>query len=185
MFETIFFALWFFLPAAVANVTPIFAAHISFLKKYGYPIDFYKTYKGKRIFGAHKTIRGFIVGIIFATITLWLQQIIVNNSSIIAGLTSQTDYSALPVLIVGPLFGIGALFGDAIESFFKRQRGIKPGDGWFPFDQTDYIIGGALATMPYIKLSILQYIVLIIIWLIIHLIASFIGFKLHLKEKPI
>ncbi|MDQ5884847.1 MAG: CDP-2,3-bis-(O-geranylgeranyl)-sn-glycerol synthase, partial [Patescibacteria group bacterium] len=81
--------------------------------------------------------------------------------------------------------GIGALFGDAIESFFKRQRGIKPGDGWFPFDQTDYIIGGALATMPFIKLSILQYFILIIIWLIIHLIASFIGFKLHLKEKPI
>ena len=72
MFETIFFALWFFLPAAVANVTPIFAAHISFLKKYDYPIDIYKTYKGKRIFGAHKTIRGFIIGIIFATITLWL-----------------------------------------------------------------------------------------------------------------
>lgn len=185
MFETIFFALWFFLPAALANVTPIFAAHISFLKKYDYPIDFYKKYKGKRIFGAHKTIRGFIIGIIFATITLWLQQIIVNNSSLIADLTSQTDYSAIPVLIVGPLFGIGALMGDAIESFFKRQRGIKPGDGWFPFDQTDYIIGGALATMPFIKLSIMQYIVLIIIWLIIHLIASFIGFKLHLKEKPI
>lgn len=185
MLNTIFFALWFFLPAAIANVTPIFAAHISWLKKYDYPIDCYKTYKGKRIFGSHKTFRGFAVGIIFATITLYIQQLLVINSSVIANYTSQVDYANLPILILGPLFGIGALAGDAIESFFKRQRGIKPGDGWFLFDQTDYIIGGALATMPFIKLSILQYVILIIIWLIIHLIASFIGFKLHLKEKPI
>lgn len=185
MLKDLFFAIWFFLPAAVANVTPIFAANIRWLKKYDYPMDCNKTFRGIRVFGSHKTWRGLVVGIICATITLWLQQLIVDHSSYVASWTDQVDYTALPVLILGPLFGLGALLGDAIESFFKRQRGVKPGDGWFPFDQTDYIIGGAIATMPFIQLSIWQYVWLICIWLVVHVIASYIGYKLGLKDKPI
>ena len=185
MLQDIFFALWFFLPAAIANVTPIFAAHISVLKKYDQPIDFHKTFRGHRVFGSHKTIRGFVIGIAFATLTLWFQQLAVIQFDFLAEWTSQVDYKTIYVAILGPLFGFGALAGDAIESFFKRQRGIKPGNGWFPFDQTDYIIGGSIATMPFIQLSIAQYGMLIIIWLIIHVISTVIGFKLGLKDKPI
>jgi len=116
---------------------------------------------------------------------LWLQQLAVENVHFVAELTDQVDYAQLPVLLLGPLFGLGALLGDALESFFKRQRGVKPGDGWFPFDQTDYIIGGAVATMPFVQLSILQYSWLIVLWLVIHIISTFIGFKLGLKDKPI
>jgi len=185
LFKELFFALWFFLPAAIANMMPIFAAHWKFLEGHEYPMDFGKTYRGKRIFGAHKTIRGLIVGVIFSTLVLWLQQLAVAHIHFVAELTDQVDYTQLPVLVLGPLFGLGALLGDAIESFFKRQVGIKPGDGWFPFDQTDYIIGGAIATMPFVQLSILQYIWLIILWLIIHVISTFIGYNLGLKDKPI
>lgn len=185
MLKDLFFALWFFLPAAIANVTPIFAANISWLKKYDYPMDCNKTFRGIRIFGSHKTWRGLFVGIVFATVTLWLQQLAVEHSGTVADWTSQVDYATLPVLILGPLFGLGALLGDAIESFFKRQRGVKPGDGWFPFDQIDYIVGGAIASIPFIQLSILQYIWLIFIWLVVHVVASFIGYKLGLKDKPI
>lgn len=185
MFKDLFFALWFFLPAAIANMMPIFASRWKFIRTYDYPMDFGKTFRGKRIFGAHKTIRGLIVGIIFATLVLWLQQLAVRYIGFVAELTDQVDYTTLPVLILGPLFGLGALLGDAIESFFKRQVGIKPGDGWFPFDQTDYIIGGAIATMPFVQLSLLQYAWLIILWLAIHVVSTFIGYKLGLKDKPI
>lgn len=185
MLQELFFALWFFLPAGIANMVPIFAAHVPWLKKFDTPIDFGKTYRGHRIFGSHKTIRGFIIGIIFATLVLWLQQLAVIHINWIADWTSQVDYSSLYVLVLGPLFGFGALAGDAIESFFKRQRGIKPGDGWFPFDQTDYIIGGAIATMPFIQLSIMQYGALIIMWLIVHVVASYIGYLIGVKDKPI
>ena len=63
-------------------------------------------------------------------------------------LVQDLDYVGLPTLIVGPLFAIGALGGDALKSFFKRQVGIRPGGTWFPFDQIDYIIGGAIASQP-------------------------------------
>jgi CDP-2,3-bis-(O-geranylgeranyl)-sn-glycerol synthase len=183
--QDVFFALWFFLPAAIANVTPIFAAHIPVLKRFEYPMDFHKTFKGRRIFGDHKTIRGLLTGIIFATITLFLQQLAVEHIGFVAEWTAQVDYAALPVLVLGPLFALGALLGDAVESFFKRLKGIQPGDGWFPFDQIDYIIGGAVATMPFVQLSLLQYLWLIVLWLAIHVISTFVGYKIGLKDKPI
>lgn len=185
LFKELFFALWFFLPAAIANVMPIFASHWKFLHGFDYPMDFGRTFRGKRIFGAHKTLRGLIVGIIFATFVLWLQQLAVLHFSFIAHITDQVDYAKLPVILLGPLFALGALLGDAVESFFKRRVGIKPGDGWFPFDQIDYIVGGAVATMLFVQLSILQYIWLVFLWLVIHVISTIIGYKLGLKDKPI
>ena len=80
---------------------------------------------------------------------------------------------------------IGALGGDAIESFFKRRVGIAPGHGWFPFDQTDYIIGAAIASIPFVSLSLLQYIALVFFWLAASLAASAIGYLLGLKERPL
>lgn len=183
--KEIFFALWFFLPAGIANMMPVFAARWPLLSKYEYPVDFGKTFRGKRIFGTHKTWRGLVVGIIFATITLAVQVFLVRHIDGLASLTDQVEYVSLPIFILGPLFGFGALAGDIAESFFKRQVGIRPGDGWFPFDQTDYIVGGALATMPFVQLTVFQYFVLIIIWLIIHVISSYIGYLLGVKERPI
>jgi CDP-2,3-bis-(O-geranylgeranyl)-sn-glycerol synthase len=185
MLQEIFLALWFFLPAGIANMMPIFVAHLPSLKRFDTPIDFGRTYRGKRIFGAHKTWRGLAAGVIFGTLTLWLQQLAVAHLGFLANWTHQVDYDQLPTLIVGPLFAIGALGGDAIESFFKRQRGIAPGRGWFPFDQTDYIIGGAIMTAPFVALSLPQYVWLLVIWLAVHLIASAIGYLIGVKERPI
>jgi len=185
MFHDIFLAVWFFAPAGVANVTPILVAKVPLIRHWEAPIDGGRTFRGTRILGAHKTWRGFIAGIFFATLTLGLQQVLVAHTAWVAALTTSIDYARLPTLIVGALFGIGALGGDAIESFFKRQWHIPPGHGWFPFDQTDYIIGGALATAPYVRLHILQYIWLLVLWLLVHLVASYIGFRLHLKDRPI
>lgn len=185
MIGDILFAIWFFLPAGVANMTPILAAHILLIQKLDYPMDFGKKFRGKRIFGSHKTWRGLITGMIAATIVLWLQQQLVIHVDWIADIANRVDYIHMPALVLGPLFGLGALLGDAFESFFKRQAGIRPGDGWFPFDQTDYIIGGAIATMPFVTLSTYQYIWLLVLWLMVHVIASYIGFLLKLKDKPI
>ncbi|MEK7152342.1 MAG: CDP-archaeol synthase [Patescibacteria group bacterium] len=185
MLEDILFALWFFLPAGVANAIPVFVAKMPGIKAYEAPMDCGLTFRGRRVFGAHKTWRGLIAGIIAGTLTLWLQQYLVGEFSWFDGFADQVDYQALPTLIMGPLFAIGALGGDAIESFFKRQLNISPGKGWFPFDQTDYIIGGAIATMPFVSLSIGQYAWLIVVWLIMHVISTVIGYFLGLKERPI
>jgi len=183
--KELFFALWFFLPAGVANMMPIFAARVPQLKHLDAPIDFGKSFRGKRIFGAHKTWRGLVAGIIFGTITLYFQQLLVAHSGWLQSWTSPVDYAQLPTLVLGPLFAIGALGGDAIESFFKRQVNIPPGHGWFPFDQTDYIIGASIASVPFVSLSLWQYFGLVLMWLVIHLAASATGYLIGVKERPI
>lgn len=181
----ILFLLWLALPAILANIAPIPAAKVSWLKKYDAPMDFGKTFRGKRVFGANKTWRGLVAGIVAATLAFWLQQLAVEQYAWAASLVSQIDYASLPTLILGPLFAIGALGGDAIESFIKRQRGIAPGKSWFPWDQLDSVIGTAIAIMPFIILSVWQYILLIALMPVIHLISTYVGWLLKLKDRPI
>jgi CDP-2,3-bis-(O-geranylgeranyl)-sn-glycerol synthase len=181
----ILFALWFFLPAALANMIPIPLAKVPWLKKYEWPMDFGKKYRGHRVFGSHKTWRGFAAGVIMATLILWLQQWAVAHFGWAQTLTAQVDYAHLPTLILGPLFAIGALGGDAIESFFKRQRGTPPGHGWFPWDQLDYIIGASILTAPFVALTFWQYAWLIGLWFVIHLLSTYFGWLTGFKDRPI
>jgi len=185
MLSEIFFLLWLAVPAAFANIAPIPLTKVPGLKKYDAPLDFGKMYRGKRIFGSHKTWRGLIAGIIVSTLVFWLQQLAVEHFAWASNLTSQIDYAHLPTLILGPLFAIGALGGDAIESFFKRQHGIPPGGGWFPWDQLDSVLGAAIAVMPFIVLSPWQYLLIIAMMPGIHLISTRIGYLIGLKERPI
>jgi CDP-2,3-bis-(O-geranylgeranyl)-sn-glycerol synthase len=179
------FALWFFLPAGIANASPVIAALLPGLRHWSAPMDLHLTFRGRRLLGEHKTWRGLIAAMVMATFTLWLQQLLVRHTSWAATLTNQVDYAVLPTLLLGPLFGLGALGGDAIESFFKRQRDVAPGKGWFPFDQTDYIIGGAIATAPFVHLSLRQYAWLLLLWLGVHVIVTYIGYLFGLRERPI
>lgn len=185
MIHDILLAIWFLLPAALANATPIFAARIPFLSKWDTPMDGGRTFRGKRIFGDHKTWRGLVTGMIVATIVLWVQQLIVMQTNWVDWFTASVPYETLPVLLLGPVFAIGALGGDAIESFFKRAIGIKSGKPWFPFDQLDYIIGAVLVSLFFVILSPLQYVLIFVIWFVGHLLASFIGYLLGLKKEPI
>lgn len=185
MLHDLLFVLWFFLPAAEANMAPIFAAKIPGIRKWNAPMDCGKTWRGKRLLGAHKTWRGLVSGIIAATLTLWLEQWAARHLGWAQDLSRQVDYPALPTLVVGPLFAVGALGGDALKSFFKRRRGIPPGEGWFPFDQLDYLIGSSLAVLPFIRLTLVQYLWLILLGLLLHMAATYIGWLLKLKEHPL
>jgi len=177
-------AFWFFIPAGLANGAPVLAAVLPKLRDYNAPIDAGKSFRGKRIFGEHKTWRGLAAGIVAATIGTTLQWALAQNTAINTYF-APLDYAHVPFLLLGVLFGIGVIAGDAIESFFKRQIGIKPGHSWFPFDQIDYILGGALAVAPIMHLTLLQYVWVLALWLIIHIVVTYLGYLGHLKDKPI
>lgn len=183
--ELILFALWFFLPAGIANAAPVFANKIPGLRNWNTPLDFGLKFRGKRLFGDNKRWRGLIVGIVLATATLGLQVWAFNNFGWAEDIAININYFVLPVHILGPLFAIGALGGDALESFFKRQRGIKPGKSWFPFDQLDYIIGGLVASFLVIQLTLEEYLAVIVVWFCLHIIATYIGYVIGLRDAKI
>ena len=99
-------------------------------------MDFGKTFRHKRIFGANKTFRGFVFGVFIAILITSGQYFLAQKNIInIEFLNSFGQY-----FLFGFLSGFGALLGDAIESFFKRQIGIAPGRPFIPLDQIDYLI---------------------------------------------
>lgn len=182
--KDLFFAIWFFLPAGIANVTPIFAAKIPFLKHWNYPLDLFKNIYNKRIFGDHKTVRGFITGILLGTLTSYLLFQTSNNIPYAINHLPDWYFQTNPI-ILGFLLSTGALLGDAVKSFFKRQVNIHPGSTWIPLDQIDYILGGLLLGSFIHILTFAEYRVIIVLWFGIHLMSTTLGYFLHLKEKPL
>lgn len=166
--EHALYALLFFLPAGTSNMTPIIASKLPRLRNWTTPIDMGKKFRGKRLFGKNKTWRGLASGVIAGTLV----------GVAIFGLSAF-------VIAISASMSAGALIGDAIESFFKRQRGIDSGNPWFPFDQTDYIVGGLLFTLPFGVLPLWLVAWVFIIYFGLHLLSSYIGYVLGLKDRPI
>ena len=116
-------AFWFFLPCGIANAVPVFVIKIPGLKNLNYPLDCYKTFRGVRIFGDHKSWRGFISGMIFGLIVAMIQASLYNSSDVIRAI-SWIKYDQINLIVFGLLAGAGPLLGDAIKSFFKKVFSI-------------------------------------------------------------
>lgn len=168
-------AFLFFLPAGVANAAPVFANRIPWIRRYKQPLDFGKHYHGKPIFGANKTWRGLLFGTVMGGVTsLLISYYFVPNSA-----------DAWYIFWVGASLGFGALIGDAIESFFKRQRNVPPGKSWFPFDQIDYIIGGLIFVYPLTLIPPILMAGILILYFGLHIVVSYVGFLTGFKKYPI
>src|SRR3989338_9781808 len=123
-------ALYFFLHAYLANMTPILVKKIPFLGK---PI-------WENRLGNHKTWRGLVFGTLAGMLIFWLQKIAyVNGFQKLA----LIDYIGFSVLF-GFLLGFGALLGDAVKSYYKRKAELAPGKPWIPFDQLDFVFGAII-----------------------------------------
>lgn len=178
MIDQILTAFWIFLPAGIANMTPPLANKVPWLKQWETPLDFGKKIWGQRILGDNKTWRGVISGVLMAGVVAAIQYSVVGSSYI--------SLNTLTIsIILGMILGFGALLGDALESFFKRWAGVKAGHSWFPFDQTDYIIGGLVLFYPFVHLPLRLVVMIFIIYFGLHLVVSYIGYLLGFKDGPI
>lgn len=172
--ETFIYALLIFLPAGISNMTPVLSKHIPLLRLWSTPLDFGKSWRGVRILGQNKTWRGLLTGIVAGTIT-----------GIIVQQVYFSDVNTLQFILMTASMSAGALVGDAVESFFKRQRRIASGKPWFPFDQTDYIVGGLVFALPFMIIPTSVVGLICVLYFGLHLLTSYIGFRLGLKELPI
>lgn len=169
-----FGTLLFFLPAGVANMSPVLANRLPIIKNWQTPMDFGLSYHGKRLLGDNKRWRGVVLGTLMAVFTgLITNHFYFHNNNLKLW------------LIHSALVGLGALLGDAIESYFKRLVGKKPGERWFPFDQLDYIVGGLVLSGFVFDLDLQQIAIIVGVYFGLHLVVAYIAFLLGLKEKPI
>ena len=176
--------LWLFLPAMLPNSAAVVFGG-------GTPVDFGKSWRGKRILGDGKTWRGFFGGG-FSGVVLGL---------ILMGISYIFDKGNLWGYIdlwtgIGVVFclSFGSLLGDMLGSFIKRRLGIERGKKAPILDQYDFLIGAfLLATLFYHRWvystyiegwHILALIFLLIITLILHRLMNIIGYKAGLKDVP-
>jgi len=175
-------AIWFGLPAWIANATPVLGGG-------GKPIDGGRFYRdGRRILGDGKTIRGFIVGIFFGILTGLGQMFAAPYlHPLLAQFVTVTPemqlvlYMQLPVAI---LMSFGALTGDIIGSFIKRRVNVKSGDPSPFMDQLGFILMALIFAYPIIQPGAIYAAILILVTLAIHWISNALGYLLGLKKNP-
>jgi CDP-2,3-bis-(O-geranylgeranyl)-sn-glycerol synthase len=170
-------ALWLFLPAYVANMSPVFSSKL--IPKWSAPIDGGRMAKdGKRVMGDGKTWRGLAGGAVAGGFTALAMSAIAPAAGA-AGWLAGWDFSAAgyyggaigggappcptdvspcgtvdiasrawyAIFLFGAIVGFFALSGDAIESYFKRRRGKERGAPWIPFDQLDFVVFGLVGML--------------------------------------
>ncbi len=184
--QLILSSIYFLLPAYVANMFPVLFSKVPLpLNK---PID-------KEIFGQNKTYKGFYLAYFGALLILFLQYYL-DESNVVSQvqtpnpdtanpqplIVSYLNYDSLNIFLYAFLFGIGAITGDLIKSFFKRRLGIKPGRPWFPFDQIDLVVGALIFLSPFILLPWENVVVLLLITPLLHFLTNVIGYLLGLKK---
>jgi len=164
------------LPAYFANMAPVMIRKINL---FSYPVDFNKRLGNKPVFGKNKTFRGLVFGIAFAVVVAYIQHSF-YDANFFRGV-SFFDYKNW--LLFGFLMGSGALIGDLVKSFFKRRLGIKPGERFIPFDQTDFVIGSLLLIMPVFSLTLGIFAASLLLSFVLHIITNHLAFYLKVRNE--
>lgn len=111
-FRDLLFVLWFFLPAGLAKMTPVFTAKLPLLRTLDFPLDGDATFHGKRVFGGHKTVRGLLSGILVGVLTVYLQVALYAALPFLKSFVSL-DYTTIQPWLLGLLASLGALLARA------------------------------------------------------------------------
>jgi CDP-2,3-bis-(O-geranylgeranyl)-sn-glycerol synthase len=169
MLELILKSLYFFLPAYLANMAPVFAMKLKVPNK---PI-------WEKRLGTHKTWRGVVSAALVGLLVFWLQKIAYVNGFRSLALI---DYSDVTIML-GFFIGLGAIVGDAVKSYYKRKADIKPGKSWVPFDQIDFVIGGIIGSFFIYVPKAEVVLILLLISPLLHVAANIIGYWLKINDK--
>jgi len=173
-------ALWFILPAGISNMAPVLFKRT--FKSLDIPLDFGKKYRGKRILGDHKTVRGYLAAIIIAIIIAGIQALLYFYTDFFKSWTIF-PFHGYNFIIFGILSGLGAMVGDSVESFFKRQCNVAPGGKFIPWDQVDFVIGALVFISFYFRPNWGIYAFLIIIIPLFHILINHIGFWIGINKS--
>lgn len=184
MITSLLFTFWFFLPAGVANMLPVLIKKLPIFKTWETPLDMHHTWRGRRVTGDHKTFRGLIGGTVCGVIFTLGQFGFMSAHPGLAALFPKIYLNAPPV-VLGLGLSLGALLGDALKSVIKRQFDVAAGKSLLFFDQLDYVVGGLLGSMVCFFLPIQYYLLTLLMFFGLHVVVSYLGYRLGLKEAPI
>ena len=179
-------SMWLMLPLFISNPTAVFTANKM-------PMDFGKNfYDGKRILGDGKSWGGLVGGTLFGMLAGLIMAVIIRRTD--ASVYWHFGNTELEILRNVFLISFGALFGDAVASFFKRRMKFDRGVAVPGLDQFDMIAG------VWILLVIFSWnffsrnfiydgrwiglVAVLVLTPLLHRVANIIGYKIGVKQVP-
>lgn len=139
--------LWLAFPVMFAAAIHIAVIRLDLWPWLQKPLDFGRTLRGRRLFGANKTWRGALVMMSASSLGMALQQ------AIRVPALELFDYGTVSGWLVGGLLGLGFVLAELPNSLLKRQFNVPPGQqatgrAYWVFtalDQVDSVAGCLLA----------------------------------------
>jgi hypothetical protein len=162
-------------------------------RKLSMPLDGGRTLRGRRIFGANKTLRGFVV-MVPATAAAFA--IVAAAARAIAGSTDAAGLWPLSLpgyALLGAWAGLGFMLGELPNSFVKRQLDIAPGAiaahpvaaFWqFTIDRIDSGVGMLTALSLAVPTPLQTWAFVVFVGWTIHWSFSVVLFRLRVKPRP-
>ncbi|BFH73528.1 CDP-2,3-bis-(O-geranylgeranyl)-sn-glycerol synthase [Sulfurisphaera javensis] len=153
----------YYLPALVANGSAPFV-------KNGTPIDFKRNFiDGRRILGDGKSFEGLLVALTFGTTV----GVILSK------------FLGIEWIIVSFVESFFAMIGDMIGAFIKRRLGLERGARALGLDQLDFVLGATLGLfLAKIQVNIYEFLSIVIIAFVLHILTNNIAYRLKIKSVP-
>jgi len=182
--ETALAGVWLMLPALIPNSAAV-------LWGGGKPVDFGRSWRGKRILGEGKTWRGFLGGAFTGT-AIGLAQIALAHSE---GIETDWGFGSWPgSLCVVLSLSFGSMLGDIGGSFVKRRLAIERGGKAPGLDQYNFVVGAFIVVLIFAPTWFLQHYtrgnglyglaLFLVIVPFLHRGINIIGYKLGKKNVP-
>jgi len=188
-------SFWIMFPAYVSGSAAV-------LFKGKVPMDFGRSWRGRRLLGDGKTWEGFIMGGLTGVFAGSMQQLYCTYMN-------QPSFTAFDLLVVGtfdPAFfasmslgalavtaclSYGGLVGDLMKSFIKRRMGMERGTkSPLLMDQLDFVLGAWLVTIPLFPgwffrvFGIFNFIIILVMAPLLHRAVNIVGYRLGAKKEP-
>jgi len=133
-------------------------------RRWSYPMDGGARFvDGQPLFGASKTVRGILVGVLAAA-----------AGAPLVGLTWKIGIAA----------GAAAMAGDLFSSFLKRRMRLVPGDRATGLDQIPESLFPLLACRLMLPLTALDIAAVVVAFVLGEVLLSLLFYRLHLRERP-
>lgn len=174
-------SVYFYLPAALANIGANLGKFIPIFHDIKQPIDFGKKINGVRIIGDHKNIGSFSFGVLFGSFWGIIKTIYIDPHMTKYLLLNESSYK---LILLYFFMSFAALSGDLIKSLFKRLLNRPPHAPWIPFDEIDHSVASMLLAKIFFPIPWLVVLFTIFIFMVLHFISNVVGYILKLKEVP-
>ena len=186
LFKTIYFAF----PLIVGGLLQCLVLRLGFFSGLAVPLDCGTKFRGKRLFGGNKTVRGLLVMVFGAVIGMNIQSLLYSSAWFRR--ISLFDYAQIDPLSAGVALGFGFILAELPNSFLKRQCGIAPGANgtgalfWFfsLLDQIDSIIGCLIAAALTFWVPDFNTVVwTLAVGVVLHMAVNGVFVLVHVKER--